>query len=190
MFFAVAFLFTASFVAAVDFSDFDPQPGLPNEFQPFLEKLVNAAEDPNITTGYTDYFPADGMQTTLTIHCVGATGIQKCKEAFLVNGRELVHFPNTTFVAENNATATVYESWGRMEQTYPAPISNCSQLYYKTQYTVLKTNQSVEALPNLATEPQAQVYWYHDVYVNPAALISDIPCDSLKNKRRDRRWTA
>lgn len=115
---------------------------------------MNAAEDPNITTGYTDYFPADGMQTTLTIHCVGAARIQKCKNAFLVNGRQLVvglslhfhvttneastvhagvannekHFPNTTFVADNNATATVYESWGRMEQTYPAPISNCSQL--------------------------------------------------------------
>lgn len=52
--------------------------------------LVNAAEDGSVTTGYTDYFPADGMQTTETIHCVGAAGIQKCKEAFLVNGRELV----------------------------------------------------------------------------------------------------
>ena len=112
--------------------------------------LVSAAEDGSVTTGYTDYFPADGMQTTETIHCVGAAAIQKCKEAFLVNGRELVvgysymgmrraahqlanrrliqHFPNKTFVASNNDTATTYESWGRMEQTYPAPISNCSQL--------------------------------------------------------------
>lgn len=53
-------------------------------------RMVTAAEDINITTGYTDYFPADGMQTTLTIHCVGATNIQKCKESFLVNGRQLV----------------------------------------------------------------------------------------------------
>lgn len=52
--------------------------------------LVDAAEDPAVTTGYTDYFPADGMQTTLTIHCAGAENIQKCKSAFLVNGRELV----------------------------------------------------------------------------------------------------
>lgn len=52
--------------------------------------MVNAAEDPNITTGYTDYFPADGDQTTLTIKCVGAAEIQKCKESFLVNGRQLV----------------------------------------------------------------------------------------------------
>lgn len=52
--------------------------------------LVDAAEDPDVTTGYTDYFPADGMQTTLTIHCVGATAIQKCKESFLVNGRSIV----------------------------------------------------------------------------------------------------
>lgn len=51
---------------------------------------MDAAEDPDVTTGYTDYFPADGMQTTLSIHCVGAASIQKCKEAFLVNGRSLV----------------------------------------------------------------------------------------------------
>lgn len=52
---------------------------------------------------------------------------------------------------------------------------------YKTQYTILKTeDQRVEASPNLSLTPQGQVYWYHDTYVNPAALISDIPCDSLQ----------
>lgn len=30
------------------------------------------------------------MQTTLTIHCVGAANIQKCKESFLVNNRSIV----------------------------------------------------------------------------------------------------
>lgn len=52
--------------------------------------MVTAAEDPAVTTGYTDYFVADGMQTTLTIHCVGASAIQKCKESFLVNDRSIV----------------------------------------------------------------------------------------------------
>lgn len=37
MLFVTAFLLTTSLVVAVDFSDFDPQPGLPEEFQPFLE---------------------------------------------------------------------------------------------------------------------------------------------------------
>ncbi len=53
-------------------------------------RLVDAAENPNITTGFTDYFPADGMQTTLTLHCVGAARIQACKEYFLADGRQLV----------------------------------------------------------------------------------------------------
>lgn len=107
---------------------------------------MNAAEARDVTTGYTDYFPADGMQTTLTIHCVGANGIQKCKEGFLANGRDIVvskypqvrssqslisnrdqHFPNTTFVVSNNNTATVYESQGRIEMTFPEPPGNCSQ---------------------------------------------------------------
>ncbi|GIZ36599.1 hypothetical protein CKM354_000006900 [Cercospora kikuchii] len=172
----------AQIASAIDFSNWDPQPGLPAEFRPFLEALVNAAERRDVTTGYTDYFPSDGMQTTLTIHCVGAARIQACKEGFLVNGREIVHFPNTTFVAENNNTATVYESHGRIEMTYPEPAGNCSQQYYKTQYTILKkeTEQTVEALPNLSLKPEAQVYWYHDVYVNPATLVTDIPCDSRK----------
>lgn len=65
---------------------------------------------------------------------------------------------------------------------------------YKTQYTVLKAadSQTVDALPNLATEPQAQVYWYHDIYVNPSALVSDIPCDSLAKtqKRQGAVWIA
>lgn len=57
--------------------------------------MVTAAEDPAVTTGYTDYFVADGMQTTLTIHCVGAAAIQKCKEGFLVNDRSIVvSFPS------------------------------------------------------------------------------------------------
>lgn len=66
-------------------------------------------------------------------------------------------------------------------------LVNLNQHSYRTEYTILKTNQSVDALPNLTPEPQQQVYWYHDIYVNPAALISDIPCDSLtrrKNKER------
>lgn len=51
---------------------------------------------------------------------------------------------------------------------------------YTTRYTVLKTDKTTDAAPNLSTTPQAQVYWYHDVVVSPAALISDIPCDSEK----------
>ncbi|KAF7195092.1 hypothetical protein HII31_03560 [Pseudocercospora fuligena] len=121
------------------------------------------------------------MQTTLTIHCVGAARIQACKEQFLVNGREIVHFPNTTFIATNNATATVYESHGRIEMTFPeTSYGNCSQQYYKTQYTILKTEKTEEALPNLSLKPEGQVYWYHDVYVEPAALVTSIPCSSLK----------
>lgn len=53
-------------------------------------RLINAAEDPNVTTGFTDYFPVDGMQTTLTLHCVGAARIQGCKDYFLADGRQLV----------------------------------------------------------------------------------------------------
>lgn len=55
---------------------------------------------------------------------------------------------------------------------------------YQTQYTVLKTNKSVDALPNLTPEPQQQVYWYHDLVVSPFALVSDIPCDSQKTAKR------
>ncbi|KAK2625048.1 hypothetical protein QTJ16_005417 [Diplocarpon rosae] len=166
----------ASVAIAIEFKDYSPQEGVQKEFQPFLEALVSAAEDPSVTTGYTDYFPADGMQTTLTLHCVGAAGIQTCKDNFLSDGRNLVHFPNTTFVAENNATATVYESHGRIENSYND--GSCSQIYYKTQYTVLKTDERVEAAPNLSLEPEGQVYWYHDYYVDPIKVPSDIPCDS------------
>jgi hypothetical protein len=64
--------------------------------------------------------------------------------------------------------------------------SNCVSAIssYQTQYTVLKTNQSVDALPNLTPEPQQQVYWYHDLVVSPFAVISDIPCDSHKTTKR------
>ncbi|KAH9825646.1 hypothetical protein Tdes44962_MAKER00576 [Teratosphaeria destructans] len=173
-------LLIVSLTAAIDFSDWAPQPGLPAQFKPFLTALVNAAESRSVTTGYTDYFPPDGMQTTLTIHCVGAAAIQRCKEAFLANGREIVHFPNVTFVKENNATATVYESYGRIEMTYPEPPGNCSEQYYVTRYTVLKEDKTVQALPNLSTSPQGQVYWYHDIYVQPAKLYTGIPCKSRR----------
>lgn len=64
------------------------------------------------------------------------------------------------------------------------PISNFGTYSYQTQYTVLKTNKSVDALPNLTPEPQQQVYWYHDLVVSPFAVISDIPCDSKKTAKR------
>ncbi|KAG4410702.1 hypothetical protein IFR04_016166 [Cadophora malorum] len=103
-------LFSLDLASAANFIDYNPQPGVQAEFKPFFQALVDAAENPNITTGFTDYFPADGMQTTLTLHCVGAARIQACKEYFLADGRQLVHFPKTTFVANNNATATTYEA--------------------------------------------------------------------------------
>ncbi|PVH83811.1 hypothetical protein DL98DRAFT_585277 [Cadophora sp. DSE1049] len=76
--------------SAANFVDYDPQPGVKDDFRPFVQALIDAAENPNITTGFTDYFPSDGMQTTLTLHCVGATRIQACKDYFLADGRELV----------------------------------------------------------------------------------------------------
>ncbi|KAJ5032810.1 uncharacterized protein L3040_009402 [Drepanopeziza brunnea f. sp. 'multigermtubi'] len=175
---SLSFAALAAVASAANLADYDPQPGVQEEFRPFFQALVDAAEDPAVTTGYTDYFPADGMQTTLTLHCVGASGIQACKDYFLQDGRQLVHWPNTTFVVDNNATATVYEAHGRIENTYVD--GNCSQIYYKTQYTVLKTDQRVDAPPNLSLKPEGQVYWYHDYYMSPTTVPSDIPCDSLK----------
>lgn len=64
------------------------------------------------------------------------------------------------------------------------PVADYIIHSYQTQYTVLKTNQSVDALPNLTPEPQQQVYWYHDLVVSPFAVISDIPCDSKKTAKR------
>lgn len=161
------------------------------------------------------------MQTTLTVHCVGAAGIQKCKEAFLVNGRSLVVCSRSLpekMVSEGwvltgshsiSPTPPLWQTTMRLRlymnrgvvlnrpillrsrialSSSTLSTSNrfavgtadqCSS--YKTQYTVFKPadNQTVQAAPILSLEPQAQVYWYHDIYVNPAALISDIPCDSL-----------
>lgn len=97
------------FAAAIDFTDYAPQTGVQDEFKDFLNayacsfmspyfrsktirrktdgglpnRLVTPAEDPTATTAYTDFFPADGMQTTLTLHCVGATRITECKQYFL-----------------------------------------------------------------------------------------------------------
>lgn len=36
--FAIALLLSVTLVSAIDFSDFAPQAGLPDEFRPFLEK--------------------------------------------------------------------------------------------------------------------------------------------------------
>ncbi|ORY61494.1 uncharacterized protein BCR38DRAFT_459361 [Pseudomassariella vexata] len=186
----ISLVLATRIVAAIEFADYDPQPGVQAEFKPFFEALVNAAEDPDVTMGYTDYFPADGLQTTLSLHCVGAAGIQKCKDGFLADGRQLVHWPNITFIAGNNETATVYEAQGRIKNTYIG--GNCSQIYYKTQYTVLKTEKGVDAAPNLNTTAQQQVYWYHDYYINPTTVPSNIPCDSRTKKRRfvEQEWMA
>ena len=60
-------------------------------------------------------------------------------------------------------------------------MSKCLQFRsYKTQYNILKTDQREEAVPNLSLEPQQQVYWYHDYFVNPTTVPSDIPCDSQR----------
>ncbi|KAK1579620.1 uncharacterized protein LY79DRAFT_563808 [Colletotrichum navitas] len=173
-------LLAAHSVTAINFTDYDPQPGVQPEFKDFLNALVTPAEDPKATTAYTDFFTPDGMQTTLSVHCIGADAITKCKRIFLPydGSMTLTHFPNVTYVVDNNATATVYEAHGRIENNFRA--GNCSQIYYKTQYTVLKTNQSVDAAPNLSTKPEHQLYWYHDYFVNPTDVPSNIPCDSLR----------
>ncbi|OWP06338.1 hypothetical protein B2J93_5291 [Marssonina coronariae] len=90
MLFSLRLLALAGAAVAIDLSGYTAGAGVQPEFKPFLEALVNAAEDGTVTTGYTDYFPADGMQTTLSLHCVGAEAIQKCKTQFLSDGRTLV----------------------------------------------------------------------------------------------------
>ncbi|KAL1794092.1 hypothetical protein ACET3X_007513 [Alternaria dauci] len=79
----IAYVALLSGVLAIDFSGYKPQKGVQAEFKPFLNALVTAAEDPAATTEYTDYFTEDGMQTTLSIHCVGAAAITRCKNGFL-----------------------------------------------------------------------------------------------------------
>lgn len=55
-----------------------------------FSSLVDAAEDPAVTTGYTDYFTSDGRQTTLATDCQGAARIQARKEGFLRDNRRIV----------------------------------------------------------------------------------------------------
>ncbi|CAE7028420.1 hypothetical protein P3342_006211 [Pyrenophora teres f. teres] len=182
----IAYVALLSGVLAIDFSGYSPQKGVHADFKPFLKALVTAAEDPVATTEYTDYFTKDGMQTTLSIHCVGAAAITKCKNGFLPTdgSKKLIHFPTIVSIFDNNATATVYDSEGRIENTFVG--GNCSQIQYKTRYTVLKTTRGENEPPNLTPKPQGQVYWYHDYYVNPTNVPSNIPCDSEKSSTAKR----
>ncbi|KAI1670796.1 Hydroxymethylglutaryl-coenzyme A reductase [Pyrenophora tritici-repentis] len=182
----IAYVALLSGVLAIDFSGYSPQKGVQAEFEPFLKALVTAAEDPAATTEYTDYFTKDGMQTTLTIHCVGAAAITKCKNGFLPTdgSKKLIHYPTIVSIFDNNATATVYDSEGRIENTFVG--GNCSQIQYKTRYTVLKTTEGENEPPNLTPKPQGQVYWYHDYVVIPTNVPSSIPCDSEKSSTAKR----
>ncbi|KAK7927365.1 hypothetical protein PG985_004363 [Apiospora marii] len=179
----------AKMAAAVNMVNYDPQPDVPAGFRNFLEALVGQADNATATDSFTDYFTSSGRQTTLTKDCVGPAAVLKCKQGFLPpDGRmtltmsqpaanNLKHFPNTTFVAEGTADSTVFEVRGRIENNFQA--GNCSQIYYQTQYTILKTSQAGGMLPNLTPEPQHQVSWYHDYVITPIGVPSNIPCDSL-----------
>ncbi|KAK8051778.1 hypothetical protein PG993_003163 [Apiospora rasikravindrae] len=169
----------AELAGAVNVVNYDPEPDVPAEFRDFLEALVGQADNATATDSFTDCFTSTGRQTTLTKDCVGPAAILKCKQGFLPpDGRmTLTHFPNTTFVAEDTADSTVYEVRGRIENNFTA--GNCSQIYYHTQYTILKTSQAGGMLPNLTPQPQNQVSWYHDYVITPVGVPSDIPCDSL-----------
>ncbi|KAL7780563.1 hypothetical protein CFE70_010587 [Pyrenophora teres f. teres 0-1] len=136
----IAYVALLSGVLAIDFSGYSPQKGVHADFKPFLKALVTAAEDPVATTEYTDYFTKDGMQTTLSIHCVGAAAITKCKNGFL-------------------------------------PTDGSKKLI---------TTRGENEPPNLTPKPQGQVYWYHDYYVNPTNVPSNIPCDSEKSSTAKR----
>ncbi|EHA51740.1 hypothetical protein MCOR27_008110 [Pyricularia oryzae] len=173
----------AGAVAALDMSNYAPKPGVPAEFKPFYEALVGQADNMSATTSFTDFFTSTGRQTTLTLDCQGPAAILKCKQGFLPpdGSKTLSHFPNTTFVVSNNDTATVFEVQGRIEHNYVK--GNCSQNYYKTQYTVLKTDQRVEAMANLTPKPEHQVTWYHDYFIDPPFVPNSVPCDSLKGKQ-------
>ncbi|USW46720.1 hypothetical protein Slin15195_G000390 [Septoria linicola] len=91
---------------AVNFADWAPTNDVPTQLKPFLQALIDAAEDPAVITGYTDYFTPDGRQTTLATDCQGAARIQACKEGFLKDNRRIVHYPNTTSIFSNSETET------------------------------------------------------------------------------------
>lgn len=44
---------------------------------------MGQADNATATTSFTDFFTADGHQTTLTLDCVGPAKILKCKQGFL-----------------------------------------------------------------------------------------------------------
>ncbi|OLN90019.1 hypothetical protein CCHL11_07244 [Colletotrichum chlorophyti] len=102
--------------------------------------LVTPAEDHTATTAYTDFFTPDGMRR----HCP-PTVLDLCECNLTISNISLT----LRFIADNNASATVYEAHGRIENNFKA--GNGSQIYYKTQYTVLETVQTVDVPPNLST---------------------------------------
>ncbi|KAL8306495.1 hypothetical protein RB597_003001 [Gaeumannomyces tritici] len=178
------FVLAATAVVALNMEGFSPEKGVQPEFRTFYEALVGQADSATATTSFTDFFTADGHQTTLTLDCVGPEKILRCKQGFLPpdGSKTLTHFPGRAFIFSNSANATVYEVQGRIEHNFVK--GNCSQNVYKTRYTILKTDQRVEAAPNLNPKPQHQVTSYHDYFIDPPVVPNGVPCDSLKGKAK------
>ncbi|KAL8366800.1 hypothetical protein RB595_008749 [Gaeumannomyces hyphopodioides] len=200
------FVLATTVVAALNMEGFSPEKGVQPEFRTFYEawvarilpplgqehqltrphasRLVGQADNATATTSFTDFFTADGHQTTLTLDCVGPEKILRCKQGFLPpdGSKTLTHFPGKAFIFSNDANATVYEVQGRIEHNFVK--GNCSQNVYKTRYTILKTDQRVEAAPNLNPKPQHQVTSYHDYFIDPPFVPNGVPCESLKGKAK------
>ena len=176
------FVLATGMAAALNMENYSPEKGVQPEFKAFYEALVGQADNATATTSFTDFFTADGHQTTLTLDCVGPAKILKCKQGFLPpdGSKTLTHFPNKAFIFSNSATETVYEVHGRIEHNYLK--GNCSQNIYKTRYTILKTDKRVEAAPNLTPKPMHQVTSYNDVFVDPPYVPNGVPCGGLKGK--------
>ncbi|KAL8389322.1 hypothetical protein RB595_008749 [Gaeumannomyces hyphopodioides] len=121
------FVLATTVVAALNMEGFSPEKGVQPEFRTFYEALVGQADNATATTSFTDFFTADGHQTTLTLDCVGPEKILRCKQGFLPpdGSKTLTHFPGKAFIFSNDANATVYEVQGRIEHNFVK--GNCSQ---------------------------------------------------------------
>ncbi|EME86024.1 uncharacterized protein MYCFIDRAFT_131203 [Pseudocercospora fijiensis CIRAD86] len=163
----------AGLADCVDMSRYSARSGVEGGFQAYLKELYRSAEDPQATTGFTDFFTSDGVLKVVTSVATGANEIVALKQKLLPpkGNKHWNHRPNVTSVDSETSTQKTYHVLGAIDTTYDG--GNCSRAYYTSLFTVTKDRKGVANLT-----PHAQnLVKYDDVTVDPGVSPTSIACD-------------
>ncbi|KAH7371182.1 hypothetical protein BKA66DRAFT_573130 [Pyrenochaeta sp. MPI-SDFR-AT-0127] len=164
----LSFILVLGVTHAISMVDYAPDCDVDPDFGFWYSELLRNNENATSTSEYTNFFAPNGSLIVLGDVATGPEAILRSRAAMLpLDGSiQWNHFPNTTSVSAESSTEKSFQVSGVL-QTVTTADGNCSTIYFQTLFTVAKTKNTANLIPQ-----SGSLLVYDGYSIN----ASDAPC--------------